>query len=59
VTITVDRFTLRASSVILDKRKMVFKASGQVSLSDGMHTTNARSATLFFLDGEPKVKVDR
>jgi hypothetical protein len=58
VTITVDRYTLRASSVILNKRKMVFEASGQVSLSDGTHTTSARSATLFFSDGVPKIKVD-
>lgn len=59
VTITVDRYTLRASSVILDKGKMVFKASGQVSLSDGTHTTNAESATLSFSAGEPKIKIKR
>lgn len=59
VTITVDRYTLRASSVILEKRRMVFKANGQVLISDGTHETNARSATLFFSDGEPKIKVNR
>ena len=58
VTITVDRYTLRASSVILEKEKMVFKASGQVLLSDGEHTTNALSARLFFSNGEPKVEID-
>jgi hypothetical protein len=59
VTITVDRYTLRASSVILDKRKMVFKASGQVSLSDGTLTTNAESVTLSFSGGEPKIEINR
>lgn len=59
VTITVDRYTLRASSVILKKQKMVFKASGQVSLTDGTHTTNAESATLSFSGGEPKIKINR
>lgn len=59
VTITVDRYTIRASSVILNKRKMVFKAGGQVSLSDGTHTSNGESATLFFSGGEPKIKVNR
>lgn len=59
VTITVDRYTLRASSVILEKGKMVFKASGQVSLSDGRLTTNAESATLSFSDGEPKIEINR
>jgi hypothetical protein len=59
VTITVDRYTLRASSVILEKGKMVFKASGQVSLSDGTLTTNAESATLSFSGGEPKIEITR
>jgi len=59
VTITVDRYTLRASSVILEKGKMVFKASGQVSLSDGTLTTNAESATLSFSGGEPKIELNR
>lgn len=58
VTITVDRYTLRASSVILDKRKMVFKASGQVLISDGTLTTNAESATLSFSGGEPKIEIN-
>jgi len=58
VTITVDRYTLRASSVILEKGKMVFKASGQVSLSDGTLTTNAESATLSFAGGEPKIELN-
>jgi len=59
VTITVDRYTLRASSVILDKRKMVFRASGKVSLSDGTVTTNAESATLSFSGLKPKIKISR
>jgi len=58
VTITVDRYTLRASSVILEKGKMVFEASGQVSLSDGTLTTNAESATLSFSGSEPKVEIN-
>jgi len=57
VTITVDRYTLRASSVILDKKKMVFKASGEVSLSDGTLTTNAETVTLSFSGGEPKIEI--
>jgi hypothetical protein len=59
VTITVDRYTLRASSVTLDKGKMVFTASGQVSLSDGRLTWNVESATLWFSDGEPKFGINR
>ena len=58
VTITVDRYTLRASSVILEKGRMVFKASGQVSLSDGTLTTDAASATLSFSDGAPKIEIN-
>lgn len=58
VTITVDRYTLRASSVILEKGRMVFKASGQVSLSDGTVTTDAESAALSFSDGAPKIEVN-
>lgn len=58
VTVTVDRYTLRASSVILDKRKMVFKASGDVSLSDGTLTTNAESVALSFSGGEPKIEIN-
>jgi hypothetical protein len=58
VTVTVDRYTLRAESVILEKRTMVFKARGQVSVSDGMRTTNAESATLSFARGEPKIGID-
>jgi hypothetical protein len=58
VTITVDRYTLRASSVILDKGRMVFRANGQVSLSDGTLTTNAESATLSFSGGEPKIEIN-
>jgi hypothetical protein len=59
VTITVDRYTLRASSVILDKGKMVFMTSGQVSISDGTITTNAKSAALSFSGGEPKIEINR
>jgi hypothetical protein len=58
VTITVGRYTLRASSVILDKRRMAFKASGEVSLSDGTLTTNAESVTLSFSGGEPKIEIN-
>lgn len=59
VTITVDRYTLRASSVILEKERMVFKASGQVSFSDGTHTTRGKAATLSFQGGEPKIEIKR
>jgi hypothetical protein len=53
VTITVDRYTLRASSVILDKRKMIFKARSQVSLSDGRITSTGTFAKLSFSAGQP------
>lgn len=59
VTITVDRYTLRGSSVILEKGRMLFTVSGQVSLSDGTHTTNGDSATLSFSGGEPKIEINR
>jgi hypothetical protein len=59
VTITVDRFTLRALSVILEKGRMLFKASGQVSLSDGTVTKNAESVTLSFSGGEPRIDIKR
>lgn len=56
VIITVDRFTLRASSVRLNKQKMVFEATGEVSLSDGKHTRAARSARLLFSGGRPLIE---
>jgi hypothetical protein len=57
-TITVDRYTLRASSMVLDNGKMVFKATGQVLFSDGTLTTDAESATLSFSGGEPKIELN-
>lgn len=59
VTITVDRYTLRAEALVLDKRNMIFRASGQVSVSDGVQVTSARSAILRFSGGEPKVEIDQ
>jgi hypothetical protein len=53
VTVTVDRYTLRASDVVWDKKTMVFKAKGEVSLSDGRNNSTGTSVTLSFPAGLP------
>jgi hypothetical protein len=59
VTVSVDRYTLRASSVFLDKKTMVFEATGDVSVSDGKSKRTAASATLSFPSGLPKLTIKR
>jgi hypothetical protein len=59
VTITVDRYTLRALEVVLDKKKMLFKAKGEVSISDGTTTSTGSSAKLSFSAGRPTLKIKR
>lgn len=59
VTITVDRYTLRALGVVLDKKTMVFKAKGEASISDGRTTSTGSSATLVFSHGQPKLEIKR
>jgi hypothetical protein len=58
VTITVDRYTLRALGGVLDKKKMVFKAKGEVSVSDGRTTRKGTSAMLSFSRGLPRVEIE-
>jgi len=57
VTITVDRYTLRASDVVLTKKAMTFELRGEVSISDGVYTQQGSSATLSFPGGKPKVEL--
>jgi hypothetical protein len=59
VTVTVDRYTLRASNVVLDKKTMVITAKGEVSVSDGKHNSTGTSATLSFPAGLPKLEIKR
>jgi hypothetical protein len=57
VTLTVDRYTLRASNIVLNKKRMVFTAHGAVTFSDGATTAGGSSATLSFFAGRPHVKI--
>ena len=59
VTVTVDQYTVRALDVVLNKNTMVFKAKGEVSVSDGRHKSTGASATISFSDGLPKVQITR
>jgi Carboxypeptidase regulatory-like domain len=59
VIITVDRYTLRASHVVLNKKTMVFKAKGEVSISDGKTTNTGTSAKLSFSNGLPRLEIKR
>jgi len=59
VTVTADRYTLRALDVVWDKKAMVFKAKGEVSVSDGQHESTGSSATLSFSSGLPNVQISR
>jgi len=58
VTITVDRYTVRALTVTLDEKTMVFQADGDVVVSDGNQSVAAKSATLSFSNGRPKLAVN-
>ncbi len=58
VTITVDRYTLRGSEVVWDKKTMTFRAKGEVSVSDGKQNITGASATLSFPVGLPKLEID-
>jgi hypothetical protein len=57
VTVTVDRYTLRASEMVLDKKLMIFRADGDVSISDGTHYNTSNSATLSFSGGLPQMEI--
>jgi hypothetical protein len=57
VTITVDRYTIRAQTVELSQGAMAFRATGNVSFSNGKNTVLAKSAVLNFEGGAPKVKL--
>jgi len=59
VIVTVDRYTLRASEVVLDKKTMVFTAKGGLSVSDGQHNSTGTSATLSFSGGLPRLDIER
>lgn len=58
VTVTVDRYTLQAPEVILDKKTMVFTAKGTVFISDGHSSRIGSYATLSFPAGQPRLKME-
>lgn len=58
VTITVDRYTLQAMEVVLNKNTMVFTAKGVVFISDGKSGRVGNWATLSFSAGEPSLKME-
>jgi hypothetical protein len=53
VTVTVDRYTLQAMEVVLNKKTMVFTAKGHVYISDGKSGKMGNYATLSFSAGQP------
>jgi len=58
VTVTVDRYTLQAMEVVLDKKTMVFTAKSVVFISDGKSGKMGNYATLSFSAGQPKLKME-
>jgi hypothetical protein len=58
VTVTVDRYTIGASTVVWHKKAMTFHFAGDVSVSDGHMTSQARSASLSFSKRVPIVHTD-
>jgi hypothetical protein len=58
VTVTVDRYTLQAMEVGLDKKAMVFTAKGVVFISDGRSGKMGNWATLSFVAGQPILKME-
>lgn len=58
VKVAVDRYTVEAPEVILDKKTMVFTAKGTVFISDGQSGRIGSYATLSFQAGQPKLKME-
>lgn len=58
VRVTVDRYTVEAPEVILNKKTMVFTAKGTVFISDGQSSRIGYYATLSFPSGQPKLKME-
>lgn len=58
VTVTVDRYTLQAMEVVLDKKTMVFTAKSIVFISDGKDSKVGNRATLSFSGGQPVLKME-
>ncbi len=57
VTITLEHYTVRASTVVLTKRTMTFVARGDVWVSDGVHARKGGLARISFASGIPKIKL--
>lgn len=57
VTITFDRYTIRALTVVLKKNSMEFEARGDVSVSDGVKTQVGKFASLSFAAGRPDIHI--
>lgn len=58
VTVTVDRYTLQAMEVVLDKKDMVFTAKGTVFISDGKSGRMGNYATLRFSSGQVVLRME-
>ena len=58
VTVMVDRYTLQALELVLDKKAMVFTAKGHVFISDGKSGKMGNYATLSFSAGQPVLKME-
>ena len=58
VTVTVDRYTLQAMEVVLNKKTMVFTAKGVVFISDGKSGRMGNYATISFSGGQPRLKME-
>ena len=57
VTLTADKYTIRAQRVTLFRSTMNFVAEGDVEISDGNKTEQAKSARLGYHDGLPKIEI--
>jgi len=58
VIVAVDRYTLQAMEVVLNKKTMVFTAKGHVFISDAKSGKMGNYATLSFSAGQPTLKME-
>jgi hypothetical protein len=57
VTVTADKYTIRALKVTLYRNTMNFVAEGDVEISDGSKTEMVKSARLSYQAGVPKIEI--
>jgi hypothetical protein len=59
VTLMADRYTIRAQTIRFNRKEMIFMAEGDVEVSDGSKTEQAKTATMSFPTGILKLEIGR